>query len=139
MELIFKFLDKEEWSVHGTLRTAIPFLLLIIMKLKIDALTLIFISLMGMMKGDIISKILFVGFLNFLVFEPTKEWIIKSIIYVISIILMNYVKYGNKIEKTILNSNIYMVLFRLLIIGWMCYILYLIIYPLSKWKKLINV
>jgi hypothetical protein len=64
MELIFKFFDKEDWSVHGTLRTVIPFIILIIARLKLDALTLIFISLMGMMKGGIVPKVLFVGFLN---------------------------------------------------------------------------
>lgn len=138
MELIFKFFDKEDWSVHGTLRTVIPFIILIIARLKLDALTLIFISLMGMMKGGIVPKVLFVGFLNFLVFEPTKEWIMKSIIYVISIILMDFVKYGNRVEKYILNNRTLMILFRVLIAVWIGYILYLIIYPIDKWKMLLN-
>ena len=138
MELIFKFFDKEEWSVHGTLRTVIPFVLLIIAQLKLDALTLIFISLMGMMKGGIVPKVLFVGFLNFLVFEPTKEWLMKSIIYVISVILMDFVKYGNRVERKILNNKTLMILFRVLIAGWIGYILYLIFYPIDKWKSLLN-
>ena len=138
MELIFKFFDKEDWSVHGTLSTVIPFIILIIARLKLDALTLIFISLMGMMKGGIVPKVLFVGFLNFLVFEPTKEWIMKSIIYVISIILMDFVKYGNRVEKYILNNRTLMILFRVLIVVWIGYILYLIIYPIDKWKMLLN-
>ena len=74
MELKLKFFDKEEWSMYGTINVMIPFLLLIVLQQKISYDTLILASIIGMMKGDLIPKIIFTGFLNFLVYEKNIEW-----------------------------------------------------------------
>ena len=123
MKLLFKFFDNHSWSVHGTLRTLVPFILFILLKLKLDTETLIFMSLMGMMKGDLLSKIIMVGFLRFLVYKPTKSWTLKSILFVLCIIGMHYIKQGNSIEKWILNNNIAMIIFSIIIFLWMGYII----------------
>ena len=68
MELIFRFLDKKYWSFYGTLNVFIPLILFIIFQQIINLEALIFMSLIGMMDGDLLSKILFTGFLNFLVY-----------------------------------------------------------------------
>ena len=59
MELKLKFFDKEEWSMYGTINVMIPFLLLIVLQQKISYDTLILASIIGMMKGDLIPKIIF--------------------------------------------------------------------------------
>ena len=130
MELIFKFFDKKSWSIYGTKRTLIPFLLFIIFQQELSAKNLIFMSLLGMMKGSLISKILFTGFLNFLVSQSNVIWIIESILFVISVFLMHFIKYDEKQMKILAKNKIFMLFFTLLITIWMCYILYKIFYSL---------
>ena len=78
----FRFLDKELWSYYATLNVFIPLILFKIMNFNINSQAMIFMSLLAMMQGDLLPKILFTGFLNFLVFEPNMKWIYRSIIYV---------------------------------------------------------
>ena len=95
MELIFRFFDKEEWTTYGTLNVIIPLVIFILFRQKLTASLLIFMSLLGMMHGDLLAKILFTGFLNFLVFENSLAWIGRSILLVISVVLMHMVPYKN--------------------------------------------
>lgn len=138
MELVFKFLDKKEWSYYGTINVIIPTILILLINKKITSQDMIFVSLMGMMKGNIIEKILVTGFLNFLVFKPTKQWIIRSFIYVFSIILMHKVKPNNKIHKFVLESNITQYFMNIIILIWIIYILYDILFSLNSKLKIIN-
>ena len=80
MKLFFKFLDTEKWSMFGTLNTIIPFSLTLLLSQKVDLQHMIFASLIGMMGGELIPKILFVGFLNFLVMKENIDWVIRSFI-----------------------------------------------------------
>ena len=126
MNLSFKFLDKEEWSIYGTLNTLIVLILLKISKNSFNYQSLIFSSLIGMMNGDLLPKILFTGFLNFLVMDCTKEWIYRSIIYVISVIIIHQVKYNNNIHKSFINNKLLLYIFRIIVIIFMIYLLYLL-------------
>jgi hypothetical protein len=134
MELTFKFLSNEKWSIHGTLNVLIILVIFLATKQKINAQSLIFMSLLGMMEGTLITKIIFTTFLNFLVYEPTKEWIFKSILFLIGTIITHYIPLGNKLEQIIQNNNIFLNIFRIIVLAWIVYILYLIILPLNKWK-----
>ena len=127
MKLTFKFFDKLEWSIYGTTCVVVPFLLLILFNIPLTSENLIFSSLIGMMQGEIIPRILFTGFLNFLVYTPTVEWIIQSCIFVLSCILTYYIPFG--IHKVISQNHILRILFRFVIISWMIYIFYLL------WKR----
>jgi len=127
MKLTFKFFDKLEWSIYGTICVLIPFLLLILFKIPLTSENLIFASLIGMMQGDILPRILFTGFLNFLVYKPTLEWIIQSSIFVISCILTYYIPFN--VHKVISQNDLLIILFRFVIISWMIYIFYLL------WKR----
>ena len=127
MELVFKFFDKEEWSMYGTINVLIPFILLLIFRQKLTISVLIIASLMGMMKGDLLSRILFTGFLNFLVYEKNKDWVIRSIIFVVSAIIMNYIPYGHKFHRMVMESSVLLNLFRVTIALWMMYIFYLMV------------
>ena len=125
MELVFKFFDKEEWSMYGTINVLIPFILLLAFRQKLTISVLIIASLLGMMKGDLLSRILFTGFLNFLVYEKNKDWVIRSIIFVVSAIIMNYIPYGHKFHRMVMESSILLNVFRITIALWMIYIFYL--------------
>ena len=132
MELIFRFFDKEEWTTYGTLNVIIPLVIFILFRQKLTASLLIFMSLLGMMHGDLLAKILFTGFLNFLVFENSLAWIGRSILLVISVVLMHMVPYKNQVHMTVYNNELGMNMTRAAIIIWMSYILYLILKPLYK-------
>jgi hypothetical protein len=135
MKLTFRFLDKEEWSIYATINVAIILLLFLVTRQKINVQSLVFMSLLGMMEGPLLEKIIFTGFLNFLVYEPSNNWIIRSIIYIISIILISYIPYNNIVQETIENNMVFLNIFRGIVGVWMVYILYRIIYPIIKWKK----
>ena len=127
MELVFKFFDKEEWSMYGTINVLVPFILLLIFRQKLTISVLIIASLLGMMKGDLLSRILFTGFLNFLVYEKNKDWVIRSVIFVVSAIIMNYIPYGHKFHRMVMENSILLNLFRVTIALWMMYIFYLMV------------
>jgi hypothetical protein len=134
MELTFRFLDNANWSYYGTLNVAIPLFLFIIFKQRIDLQALIFMSLLGMMDGDLISKILFVGFLNLLVYNSSTEWLIRSIILILSVYLMNFVKINNPIHQFVMNSEPLQWLMRIIILIWVLYIFYIMYGSLKFWK-----
>ena len=127
MELKLKFFDKEEWSMYGTINVMIPFLSLIVLQQKISYDTLILASIIGMMKGDLIPKIIFTGFLNFLVYEKNIEWIFRSILFVVSTFIIHFIPYNNIVHKTVMNNNILLWIMRSIVLIWMCYIFYLFI------------
>ena len=128
MELILKFFDKEIWSMYGTINVMVPFILLIVFN-QVTPSTLILASILGMMKGSLLSKIIFTGFLNFLVYEYNIYWILRSCLFVISTIIIHYIPYNNIVHKTVMNSNILLWIMRITIFIWMSYILYNIATP----------
>lgn len=138
MNLKLKFFDKESWSFYGTINVLIPLLLFIIFQQQLNTEALIFMSILGMMDGPLESKIIFTGFLNFLVFKPSRSWIIRSILLVISVYLMDLVKYNNKVHKTVMSNEYLKMILRIIIFIWMSYILFIILFPLYKWKKIIK-
>ena len=123
MKLTFKFFDKLEWSIYGTICVLIPFLLLILFRIPLTSENIIFASLIGMMQGEILPRILFTGFLNFLVYKSTSEWILQSCIFVLSCILTYYIPFD--VYKVISQNHILIIFFRVAIILWMIYIFYL--------------
>ena len=133
MELILRFFDKEKWSFNATINVLIPIILFLLAGQKLDLQALIFMSLIGMMEGDLLSKIMMTGFLNFLVYKPTTEWIMRSIIFVVSVIIINYIPQNDKnpLYKLVTSSEIAKWVMRIIILIWMCYIGYLIILPIN--------
>ena len=119
MKLFFKFLDTEKWSMFGTLNTIIPFSLTLLLSQKVDLQHMIFASLIGMMGGELIPKILFVGFLNFLVMKENIDWVIRSFIYVFSVLIIHYIPYDNFIHKFVYTNPFVSFIFKFLIVIWM--------------------
>ena len=127
MNVKFNFFDNEEWSVYATIKTVIPIILLYIFNINLDLKTLTLSSLIGMMSGDITSKIIFYIFLSLLIFKKEINFIYTNFIFILSIIIIHFfIPYDNNIKKYIL-KNIYMNnIFRLIILIWFLYFLYLL-------------
>jgi len=139
MKLNFKFLDTEKWSMFGTINTLVPFLLTILFQQQVDLRNMIFSSLICMMEGQLLPKILFVGFLNFMVMEDNINWIIQSCIYVASVFIIHHIPYDNFIHKFVLTNPIALLTFQILIVLWMLRIGHDIFYKLASiWKHKIN-
>lgn len=122
MKISFKFLDKEEWSMYGTINTLIPFLSLLILRQKINFKNMIFSSIICMMEGNLLPKILFTGFLNFMTMENNENWVIQSIIYVLSVIIIHHIPYNNPLHQFVYKNNIVKYIFIIAILVWMYFI-----------------
>lgn len=127
----FRFFDKEVWSFYATLNVIIPLVLFKVFNLEYNSQSLIFMSLLAMMQGDLLPKVLFTGFLNFLVFEPTWEWVYRSFIYVFSIIAFHHIPMNHPIHKFIMDNSFMRYLLIAVIIVWM----FPIMKPFVLWAK----
>jgi hypothetical protein len=130
MNVRFIFFDKEKWSIYATLNTCIPLLLLYLFNYEFDIKNLTISSLISMMKGDLISKIIFYIFLSFLFYKREKEYIYINSLFILSIIIIHYVPYENKFQMDILNNNINIHIFRMIILIWFLVFIKKLIYDL---------
>ena len=124
MLLSLRFFDQESWSFYATLNAVIPFALFTIFKQSLNSQSLILMSLLAMMQGTLLAKILVTGFLCFLVFKPSKKWVYRSILYVISILIMHYIPVNHSIHNLVLSSNILKTSTVIVILIWIMYILH---------------
>jgi len=130
------FFDKKSWSYHATILVIIPIALLLLLTGRLGVQDMIFLSLLGMMKGNLLPKTLMTGFLCLLVFVPTAGWIKRSAIYVLSIVLMDGIRMDNVVERTIMKSQVLQLIIKLLIVAWMGFISYSIISDVyHKWSN----
>lgn len=124
MNVKFKYFDNEEWSVFATINTFIPMTLLYLFNIKLDLKTLTLSSLIGMMSGDLLSKIVFYIFLSLLIYKKDKTYILTSLIFILSIIIIHFIPYNNIVQKFILKNKININIFRIIIIVWFLYFFY---------------
>ena len=128
MEVVLRFFSDKRWSYHALVLVMIPIALLLLITRGLSIQDMIFLSLLGMMKGTLLPKILFTGFLCLLVFAPTVGWIERSVIYVMAVVLMNQVKMNNVVHRTIMSSDTLQSVANVVIAIWMGYISYSIIW-----------
>ncbi len=119
----FRFFDKENWSVYATLNVIIPIVIFKLCNLEIDSQSMIFLSILAMMQGKLLPKILMTGFLNFLVFEPNLKWVIRSIIYVVSTIIFHNIPLDHVAHKFIMRNTVVKYILFAVILVWMIFIL----------------
>lgn len=124
MNVKFKYFDNEEWSVFATINTFIPMTLLYLFNINLDLKTLTLSSLIGMMSGDLLSKIVFYIFLSLLIYKKDKTYILTSLIFILSIIIIHFIPYNNIVQKFILKNKININIFRIIIIVWFLYFFY---------------
>ena len=137
MQVVLRFFSDERWSYYALVLVIIPAALLVLFTRGISIQDMVFLSLLGMMKGTLLPKILLTGFLCLLVFTPTTGWVKRSMIYVVSIVLMNQIKMNNMVHRMIMSSEILQFVLAVVIAVWMGYISYSIIwgtYIALTWK-----
>ena len=89
MKSTFTFFDKEIFSIYATFYTIIPIFLLFLFK-KINLQTLVLSSIISMMSGKIIDKIIFTIFLCLLIINK-KNYKEVIPIFIISVIINHYI------------------------------------------------
>ena len=122
MKINIKFLDKIEWSMYATLNTIIPFVFLLLTRQNINLKNIVFSSIINMMEGDLLPKILFTGFINFMTMENNINWVIQSIIYIISVIIVHHIPYNNKLHQITYKNNFVKYILFIAIVFWMSFI-----------------
>lgn len=122
MNVTFRFFDKESWSIYATIRSAVLLLVLYLGLQKMNVQILIFGSLLGMLDGDLSSKIVFTTFMCLIVwnFQGCKDnaFIYKTLITIVGVYLIHFIPQNNVIQRWIESNYIGRNLFRLLIICW---------------------
>lgn len=124
MNVKFRFFDSEKWSIFATINTIIPITLLYIFKIKLDIKTLTLSSLIAMMSGNLISKIVFYIFMSLLIYEKNKKYMYTNIVFILSIIIIHFIPLNNKIQKIIIQNNYTINMFRIIIFLWFLYFFY---------------
>jgi len=132
MNLTFRFFDKETWSTYGVHKTFVILILFILFQQPLTITNLILMSLLSMMEGGLIEKILFTGFLVLMIYQPTIQWVIQSVLFVVSSALIHYIPQNNIFQIMFTQSTILMWVMRIASFVWMSYILFNIIKPFSK-------
>lgn len=132
MNLTFRFFDKESWSIYGVHKTFLIFMLFILLKRPLTTTNLILMSLLSMMEGGLIEKVLFTGFLILMISQPTFEWVIDGILFVLSIVSIHFIPQSNVFQTAFETSEILLWVMRIASFLWMSYIVFKIINPFSK-------
>lgn len=132
MNLTFRFFDKETWSIYGVHKTFVILMLFILLKRPLTITNLILMSLLAMMEGGLIEKVLFTGFLVLMVSQPTLDWVLESILFVVSIVFIHYIPQNNPIQRMFETTDILLWVMRIASFLWMSYIVFKIIKPFSK-------
>ena len=132
MNLTFRFFDKETWSIYGVHKTFVILMLFILLKRPLTTTNLILMSLLAMMEGGLLEKVLFTGFLTLMVSQPTLNWVLESILFVVSIVFIHYIPQNNPIQRMFETTDILLWVMRIASFLWMSYIVFKIIKPFSK-------
>lgn len=125
-----EFFTKESFSIFATLNSIIPLFLLILFKQEINLNSLVLSSIITMMSGKLSSKLIFTIFLFLLIINEKNYQSVA--IYLISVIIIDNIPYNNKIQNSIINNKYKLYLFRLIILIWFIYILYLLIIKMLR-------
>lgn len=127
MKVDIRFLDTERWSMYATLCTLVPLLLTLLAGQKVDLQSMVFMSVLCMMDGKLLPKIFLTGFLSFMVMEENVHWVIRSCIYVVSVIITHHIEYNNPVHRRVYTDPALNAVTKLLIIAWMLRIGYFIL------------
>ena len=126
MKVSHHFFDKVNWSLFATLQTLI---ILIIFKIGIpinQLHVLVFASILSMMKGKLLPKLIYTFFLCLMVWKDNKEFIVATILSIVSVIITHYIKENNKIYSFIKQNSYLKFIVIIAIAIWMIYIPYLL-------------
>ena len=132
MKIVSQFFDKENWSLYATLQTIVILSIMKLGKIHINKLNiLVFASLLAMMRGDLLPKLIYTFFMCLLVWGNKKQFVKLSIITIISVLIIHFIKKNNKIYQFLIQNKITKIVLIVSIILWMIYIPYLLIKNIS--------
>ena len=118
MIVSFKFFDKEEWGLYATLQTLIPLIIYYLGFGNINNIPLLTLSsLIAMMEGELLNKLIFSFFLSMLIWKD-KKLILGSILTLLATYITSIIPRNNKIYNYILNNKYLKNLIKLSIIYW---------------------
>lgn len=126
MKVCFRFFDKEEWSIYTLLLSIIIIFIFLlgyryinIFQLKI----LVFMSLIAMIEADLLPKLIFIFFMCMICFNK-DEFIIGTILALISGLITYYIPRKNVIVRLFNNNIILKYIFRFIIFLWFIIVIY---------------
>ena len=127
MELTFKFFNTDNWGIYASLQTLVVLGVFMLGQQKIDIQTLVLASLIGMMSGDQVPRLVFAFFLCLLIYQPLNKHLLKVILVLISTLLTGYIKFNNPIQQLVMRNKILYWLMKVAIYLWMLFFSYIII------------
>ena len=125
MNVTFKFFDESKWSIFATLQTIIILLIYRLGFKKFNLKLLVLSSLLSMMKGDILSKLIFAFFLSLITWSK-DEYIKGTLLTIIATFITSMIKENNVIHKLFMKHTILRYILYLSIFIWFVVILRLI-------------
>jgi len=132
MIVSFKFFDNQKWSLYATMISLINLIIFYIGFYLIGVPsfyslnTLVFISLLAMISGKLLPKLIFVFFLCMICWNE-HEFLMGTILALICIIISHYIPRNNIIMNYIENNIIIKNIIILSIVIWFIIIIQLII------------
>ena len=126
MKVSFTFLDKEEWSFFATLNTIV---ILVIMSfgMNVNKLKpLVFASLLSMLQGPLLAKLIFTFFLCMVVWGGQNNFIKASIVTLLACLVVHFIKKENKVNQYVQQNKVVKMGLRVAIALWMIYVSYLL-------------
>jgi hypothetical protein len=124
MQVSFRFFDEEKWSVHATIISFIILVIFAIAGFVFEFPMLIIASLISMMTGDLLPKLIFSSFLGLLFYEKSFTYIKKMLVILLATTITNFVREGNAVHSFLMEQAIMLQMIRILIIVWFLYIFY---------------
>lgn len=126
MKVSFRFFDKEEWSIYTLLLSIIIIIIFAlgyryinIFQLKI----LVLMSLIAMIEADLLPKLIFIFFMCMICFNK-DEFIIGTILALVSGLITYYIPRKNVIVQLFNNNIILKYIFRFIIFLWFLIVIY---------------
>tara|TARA_B110000208_G_scaffold171663_2_gene214096 strand:- start:473 stop:868 length:396 start_codon:yes stop_codon:yes gene_type:complete len=121
----FRFFDKEDWSIYATIQTFIVLIIYYLGFRNLNISTLTLASLIGMMHGKLLDKLIYSFFLSMAIFSK-NTFILGSILTIISTFITTIIPRNNKIYNYIIKNKLIVNLIKLSILIWFIVFLFLI-------------
>jgi len=124
MKITSRFFDTNDWSLYATLQT-LYIIIIMRMGMEFDIKMLALASIIFLMEGSRVSKLIYVFFLC-LITWPGDDFIRKTAFTILATLITSYILYDNKIHKLFIKNVYIRNLLWLCIWGWFGLMLYLL-------------
>ena len=125
MKIQFRFFDKEEWSIFATLQTIIILAIYRLGFKKFDLKLLVLSSLIAMMQGDMIPRVIFAFFLSLIVWSK-DEYLIGTVLTVLAAGITGLIPQNNPVHNLFMKNQVLKYSLLLCVLIWFGVISYMI-------------